>query len=150
MRARLIGAISIVALVGAASRLTGCGGSVATTDDAGDDASPGDGSTVDSSFSGFDATPFPRQDGGFFYDSGTAPDGGPAPIVDCNDASADGGVECPSPPSVCLDDQWMRAYYNGTCGDAGVCDFTEYTMHCPASPTPPDCYQGGCRIVILR
>jgi hypothetical protein len=145
-RARILAACSIVAFV--ATRLVGCGGSVVQEVD--DDASPGDASTVDSSFPGFDATPFPRQDGGFFYDAGTAPDGGPVPIVDCSDASADGGVECPSPPSVCLDDHWMRAYYGGTCGDAGVCEFTEYTMQCPVSMTPPDCYQGGCRIVIIR
>ena len=100
--------------------------------------------------SDLDATPFPRLDGGSFPDVGGPWDAGPPPIVACADASTAGGSVCPNPPSKCLDDNWLAYYYNGTCGDAGTCNYVEATMLCPSSPSPPDCYQGGCRIVLVR
>jgi hypothetical protein len=79
-------------------------------------------------------------------DAPEPPDGGPPPVVACGDAAD----PCLPPPSVCLDEHWMRYYGAGYCSDAGTCEFTGYDMLCPPSPTPPDCYQGGCRIVIVR
>lgn len=73
------------------------------------------------------------------------PDGGPAPVVACDDGGA-----CPAPPSVCLDEHWLRYYRNGTCDDAGLCRFEWDDMLCDPSPTPPDCWQGGCRVVVVR
>jgi hypothetical protein len=93
------------------------------------------------------------------YDAGPVqepepdPDGGPPATIACGaDASApdDSGVDCPLPPSVCLDDHWARYYYGGSCGDAGVCEFQSYDMYCEPSGMPHDCYQGGCRVVVLR
>jgi hypothetical protein len=94
------------------------------------------------------------------YDAGPAPvmepdpDGGPPPATACGpDADAapnDSGIDCPVPPSTCLDDHWARYYYGGTCGDAGVCEYQSYDMFCEPSGMPPDCYQGGCRLVVLR
>jgi len=82
-----------------------------------------------------------------FADGSTAPiDAGSPPLVPCTDA----GMMCASPPSDCLDDHTMRYFSGGTCNDAGTCDFTITTMKCDPSPMPPDCYQGGCRVVIVR
>ena len=83
------------------------------------------------------------------------PDGGPAPVVACGDGGADAGTgdagECTLPPSVCIDDHWLRYYAGGSCNtDAGTCDFRAFEMLCGPSQTPPDCYQGGCRLVIVR
>jgi hypothetical protein len=74
------------------------------------------------------------------------PDGGPIPSPPCADAA----VPCSIPPSECIDDHWLRSYTNGRCTDAGTCAFDVYEMKCPPSSTPPDCYQGGCRVVIVR
>jgi hypothetical protein len=74
------------------------------------------------------------------------PDGGPGPDPPCADAA----LPCALPPSECVDDHWLRGYTNGRCTDAGTCAFDVYEMLCPPSPMPPDCYQGGCRIVIVR
>jgi hypothetical protein len=80
-------------------------------------------------------------------DASTAPiDAGSPPVVACTDA----GVMCASPPSDCLDEHTMRYFSGGTCNDAGTCDFTVVAMKCDPSPVPPDCYQGGCRVVIVR
>jgi hypothetical protein len=95
------------------------------------------------------------------WDAGPAPvmepdpDGGPPPQVECGpnaDASAtnDSGIDCPLPPSTCLDDHWARYYYGGTCSDAGVCEYQSYDMFCEPAPMQPDCYQGGCRVIVLR
>ena len=79
------------------------------------------------------------------------PDGGPAPVVACGDGGADAAGECTLPPSVCIDEHWLR-YYGGSasCTDAGVCDFMAFDMLCPHADMAPDCFQGGCRIVIVR
>ncbi len=79
------------------------------------------------------------------------PDGGPIPKSACDDAgTSEAGVECPLPASFCIDDHWERYYYGGYCSDAGVCEFQATDIHCDSSGTPPDCYQGGCRVVIVR
>jgi hypothetical protein len=93
--------------------------------------------------------PAPGFDGSLnpFTDGSIAPiDAGSPPIVPCTDA----GMTCASPPSDCLDEHTMRYFGGGTCNDAGTCDFMIFTMKCDPSPVPPDCYQGGCRIVIVR
>jgi hypothetical protein len=82
------------------------------------------------------------------YDA-SHPDGGPPPVVACGGPNQDGG-ECAAPASVCIDDHWMRYYGPGKCNDAGTCDFPYSDMECGFSEVPPDCYQGGCRIVIIR
>jgi hypothetical protein len=74
------------------------------------------------------------------------PDAGPGPSPPCADAAN----PCELPPSYCLDDHWLRSYTNGRCTDAGVCAFDVYDMQCFPAPVPPDCYQGGCRVVIVR
>jgi hypothetical protein len=74
------------------------------------------------------------------------PDGGPIPTPPCADAA----VPCLLPPSECIDDEWLRSYTNARCTAAGTCAYDVYEMKCPPSPTPPDCYQGGCRVVIVR
>ncbi len=80
-------------------------------------------------------------------DTGAPPDGGPPPVIACG---ADAAIPCPLPPSVCVDDHWLRYYYGGTCGDAGVCVYQVGEYACPPSPVQPDCLDGGCRIVIVR
>ncbi len=94
----------------------------------------------------------PGNDGGVVFDvvtvdvalsdAGVAPDGGPPPVVAC---ATDGGVTCPLPPSVCLDDHWLRFYTGGEC-DAGTCVYRTVEYACPAAPIKPDCVNGGCRI----
>jgi hypothetical protein len=125
---------SVAALVGACGRTAdvdtrdgGPDGAIAAPS-AGDALAPIDGSiaTVDANVS--------------------QPDAGPPPVVAC----ADAGVACPAPPSDCLDDHTMRYFGGGTCNDAGTCDYMIFTMKCEPSPMPPDCYQGGCRVVIVR
>lgn len=90
---------------------------------------------------GFDGSVTPVTDA-----SSTPIDAGAPPVVACTDA----GVMCASPPSDCLDDHTMRYFSGGICNDAGTCDFTITTMKCDPSPVAPDCYQGGCRVVIVR
>jgi hypothetical protein len=93
--------------------------------------------------------PLPELEAGPF--DGAMPDGGPGPVVPCGDASADGSTACTIPPSDCLDDHTMRYYTAATCNeDAGLCEYRISTMPCPRAPMPPDCYQGGCRIVGVR
>jgi hypothetical protein len=105
---------------------------------------------------GYDASPdWPSTWDGTTPQQEPDPDGGPPAAIACGpdaDAGAenDSGVECPLPPSVCLDDQWARYYYGGTCGDAGVCEYQYYDMFCEPSGMPHDCYQGGCRVMVLR
>jgi hypothetical protein len=70
------------------------------------------------------------------------PDGGPPPILAC---ATDGGVACPLPPSVCVDDSWLRFYTGGEC-EAGTCVYGSVEYQCPVSPIKPDCADGGCRI----
>jgi hypothetical protein len=109
--------------------------------DGGQDGSTGSSSNGDAFAPSFDATITPR------VDADTTPiDAGSPPVVACTDA----GEMCASPPSDCLDDHTMRYFSGGTCNDAGTCDFTISTLHCDPSPMPPDCYQGGCRVVIVR
>jgi hypothetical protein len=117
----------------------------ATGDSSLADSAPPDASTDQSASS----------DGGATADGAPAdiiaPDAGPVPPVPCGDAGADASVACPIPPSECIDDHTMRYYYGGTCNaDAGVCEYLVGTMHCDPSSTPPDCYQGGCRIIVVR
>ena len=83
------------------------------------------------------------------------PDGGPAPVVACGDGGADAGTgdagECTLPPSVCLVDHGLLNNAGGTSNPASVtCDTRGYELLCAQSTTPPDCYQGGCRVVIVR
>jgi hypothetical protein len=66
------------------------------------------------------------------------------PLIAC-----DGGL-CTLPPSQCLDDETMRYFYGASCSDAGTCDYQYTDMHCDPSAVKPDCYQGGCRVVIVR
>ena len=109
--------------------------------DAGADGATGGPMATGAPAPGFDATVTP------FADAATAPiDAGSPPIVPCTDA----GMTCAAPPSDCLDDQTMRYFSGGTCNDAGTCDYTIVTMKCDPSGMPPDCYQGGCRVVIVR
>ena len=56
---------------------------------------------------------------------------------------------CEYPPSTCVDDSTMR-WFSGACTDAGKCEFTPYEMHCDSSSVKPDCFQGSCRVVVLR
>ncbi len=115
-----------------ASTSTGKDGASSTSSDGGGAPWPGDtfdGSVID--------TPHP--------------DGGPIPKSSCDDAGTnEAGVECPLPASFCIDDHWERYYYGGYCSDAGVCELQATDIHCEPSGTPPDCYQGGCRVVIVR
>jgi hypothetical protein len=137
-RLALIGSIVVAAF--------SCGKVEESSLDAGSpDAPHGDaGTTGDGASSIFDAQ--------FRFDAVTvdpdvsAPDGGPPPVIDCSDAA----VSCASPPSTCIDDHWLRYYQNGRCGDGGTCLFDAHDMLCPPSPTPPDCYQGGCHTIIVR
>lgn len=106
------------------------------------DAAPADAA---SEAAGFDATILPRDSGPFADVTAPGhPDGGPPPIVAC-----DGGA-CALPPSTCIDDNWMRYYVGGSCSDAGLCEFTPVDMFCDPSGVKPDCYQGACRVVIVR
>jgi hypothetical protein len=73
-------------------------------------------------------------------------DGAPMP---CGDAAAAGG-DCPLPPSTCIDEHTMRYYGASRCDDAGICEYVAFDMTCDPAPVPPDCYQGGCRVVIVR
>ena len=59
-------------------------------------------------------------------------------------------MPCVAPPSECLDEHTMKYFTSGTRNDAGTCDFMSFTMKCDPSPVPPDCFQGGCRVVIVR
>ncbi len=90
-----------------------------------------------------DASSYPLDPTWSPSDAATPPDGGPPPTVAC-----DGGT-CTLPPSTCIDDHWLRYYAGGTCKD-GLCEFRAYEMLCSPSQVPPDCYQGGCRMVIVR
>jgi hypothetical protein len=56
---------------------------------------------------------------------------------------------CPLRPSICVDDTTMR-WYSGSCDDAGSCAYTPHDMTCDKAPIQPDCFQGGCRLVVLR
>lgn len=77
------------------------------------------------------------------------PDGGPAPMTACADASPE--LRCPLPASFCLDDHWMRYYANPQCDEStGQCQFTALDMECLSGGVPPDCFMGGCRQVLVR
>jgi hypothetical protein len=126
---------SVALLVGACGRTAEL-----ETRDGGADGATGSPSAGDA-LAPFDGSIAP------LVDSGVAqPDAGPPPVVPC----ADAGMACPTPPSECLDEHTMRYFTGGTCNGAGTCDYTSFTMKCDPSPIPPDCYQGGCRVVIVR
>lgn len=143
-RAALVAVRTLAAALGVAACVAvGCGRT------AGDDAAQNrSDASSEAATSTYDAA-FPTFDGGGFpIETDAAPiDAGPQPIVAC----AEGGAPpCPSPPSECLDDHTMRFFTAGACTEAGTCDYRIQTMKCDPAPMPPDCYQGGCRIVIVR
>lgn len=76
------------------------------------------------------------------------PDGGPdAGGTACG---GDGGAfQCAAPASTCIDDRTMR-YFVAICTDAGACGSEAHELACDPSSTKPDCFQGGCRVVIVR
>lgn len=60
-----------------------------------------------------------------------------------------GAQGCSFPPSICLDESTLR-WYAGRCTDAGTCEITPVDMKCPVAPMKPDCFQGACRMLIVR
>jgi hypothetical protein len=81
------------------------------------------------------------------HDSTWVTDGRDAPVDVQGPARCDG--PCTPPPSVCIDDSTMR-WYSGECGDSGTCEFKPHDLPCDPSPTPPACFQGGCRVIVIR
>jgi hypothetical protein len=79
-------------------------------------------------------------------DASTEDDGASKPVVV---APACDPSTCPLRPSICIDDNTMR-WYSGSCGDSGTCEYTAHDMTCDKAPIQPDCFQGGCRLVVLR
>jgi hypothetical protein len=57
--------------------------------------------------------------------------------------------DCMPPPSICVDDDNMR-WYDSKCGDSGVCEVTSHDMRCDKTGIEPACFQGSCRIIIVR
>jgi hypothetical protein len=153
-KARALVAIAAAIVVAAA-----CGGSVSTG--SGADASVSDGAMADGAVGDATSADGAADAGGDANGDAHAdtaadapaaldampPDGGPPPVVACADAD----MVCTPPLSFCLDDKWLRYYSGGTCDDdAGTCSFVVNEMLCPPSGNPPDCFQGGCRMVVLR
>ena len=76
-------------------------------------------------------------------DASTSEDGASPPISTCNPSS------CALRDSICLDDSTMR-WFTSACSDAGACEYTPHDMTCQPSGMPQSCFQGGCRVVIVR
>ena len=76
-------------------------------------------------------------------DASTSEDGASPPVGTCDPSS------CALRESICLDDSTMR-WFTSSCSDAGACEYTPYDMTCQPSGLAPSCFQGGCRVVVLR
>jgi hypothetical protein len=157
-RARLAAPAALLVVAAAVTHAASCGGETAAANaDAGAaDADvkdgttrPGSGGDAASGSFDFDATPDAGYDAwGWLERPDVAiPEAGPVLVTACVDAS----VACPFPASVCLDDYDLQYYQGGLgCSDAATCVFTPVVVRCPPSPSPPDCFQGGCHPVIVR
>ena len=141
--AGILAAALALALGSGALIVVACGRTAdLATSDAGADGATGGPSSGDALAPSFDGSITPP-----LVDADISqPDAGVPPVVAC----AEGGIACPAPPSDCLDDHTMRYFSGGMCNDGGTCDYTIITMKCDPAPMPPDCYQGGCRVVIVR
>lgn len=82
-------------------------------------------------------------------DAATEEDGPSQPVVVTPVTPACDTSACPMQSSICVDDSTMR-WFATSCGDAGTCEYTPYDMKCDKAPIQPDCFQGGCRLVIVR
>ena len=91
-----------------------------------------------------------RDSGGAAFD-GDSPD-----VTDATSATKEDGStetvpcgECVSPGDICIDDSTMRTIFS-LCGDSGTCEVRSYDTPCPMTGVQPYCFNGGCRVLVLR
>lgn len=99
---------------------------------------PADGATEDATIDDAAACPFCFDAGAFEAAAQVPPDALPPPAIACDEDAGEAGAECPLPPSICVDPQWMEYFDNGRCEDAG-CAYDALLHDCVYG-----CVDGGC------
>jgi hypothetical protein len=66
-----------------------------------------------------------------------------------SDAAPDSDAACAPKASVCVDDNTMRIFVEAP-GDSGACEYEGHDIACVDNGVYPLCFEGTCRLVVLR